>query len=141
MRREASGMPTAMRWWMRLIIAAMVLIGLAGPSGARTRAVAGQAGLLGEWELTATVTEQTDGTAYQWAGPLNLKHVGFCSADGPEEKTGELRLHVSDPPGEAIATLIIEGTICAFSGRLKDAYDGIMTCPDRRGVPMLLFIQ
>ena len=65
---------------------------LAAPSGAQTRAVTGQAGILGEWELTATVTEQADGGGRRWTGPLSLKHVGFCSADGPEEKTGELRL-------------------------------------------------
>jgi hypothetical protein len=45
--------------------------------------VTGQAGILAEWDLTATVTEQTKG---RWAGPFSLKHVGFCRADGPEEK-------------------------------------------------------
>jgi hypothetical protein len=107
------------------------------PSVARTLVVAGQAGVLGEWELTATVTEQPDG----WRGPLSLKHVGFCSADGPEEKTGELRLRISDPPGDAAATLLIDGVVCAFKGRYADGYDGVMTCPDRRAVPMLLTIQ
>ena len=81
------------------VVWGMVLFGLAGPSGAQTRSVTGQSGILGEWELTATVAEQGDGAGRQWTGPLSLKHVGFCSADGPEEKTGELRLSVSDSAG------------------------------------------
>jgi hypothetical protein len=126
---------------MRAVAAAMMLVGLAGASGAQTRSVTGQAGVLGEWELTATVAEQADGVGRRLAGPLSLKHIGFCSADGPEEKSGELRLRVSDPPGEATATLTIEGTDCTFRGYFKGAYDGIMTCPDRRDVPMMLSIQ
>jgi hypothetical protein len=123
------------------VVGAVALFGLAGAAAAQMRSVTGQAGILGEWELTATVSEQADGTGRRWASPLTLKHVGFCSADGPEERTGELRLRVSDPPGEATATLMIEGTACTFRGRLRDAYDGIMTCPDRRDVPMMLSIQ
>jgi hypothetical protein len=125
----------------RIAVLALALIGLAATSRAQTRSVTGQAGILGEWELVATVAEQADGERREWAGPLSMKHVGFCSADGPEERTGELRLVVSDPPVEASATLTIEGTICTFRGRLNGAYDGIMTCPDRRDVPMMLSLQ
>ncbi len=120
---------------------AAVLTGLAGPAEARTRAVTGQAGLLGEWELTAAVTEPAEGGGLAWTGPLTLKHVGFCSPDGPEEKTGELRLRVSDPPGEATATLLIDGATCTFRGFFKDGYKGVMTGPDRRGMPMLLSVE
>ena len=74
------------------VLMAVWTMTLAAPSGAQTRAVIGQVGILGEWELTATVTKQTDGGGRRWNGPLSLKHVGFCSVDGPEEKTGELRL-------------------------------------------------
>ncbi len=88
--------------------------------------------------MTATVTELSKG---QWTGPLSLKHVGFCSADGPEEKTGELRLRIAEPPGEITATMLIDGEVCTFSGQLKDGYDGVMNCPDRRGVPMMLLVQ
>lgn len=127
------------RMWA--VVWGMILFGLSGPSGAQTRSVTGQSGMLGEWELTATVAEQGDGAGRQWVGPLSLRHVGFCSADGPEEKTGELRFSVSDFAAEATATLMIEGTTCTFRGRLRKAYDGIMTCPDRRDVPMLLSVR
>jgi hypothetical protein len=116
-------------------------LGLSPSSGAQTRAISGQSGILGEWELTATVMKETDEGGRQWSGPLTLKHIGFCSADGPEEKTGELRLVVSDPPNEAAATLLIDGIACTFTGRLADEYNGVMTCPDRPGVPMKLSIE
>lgn len=116
----------------------MVLIGLAGPAGAQTRAVTGQAGVLAEWDLTATVTEQTTGG---WAGPLRLRHVGFCGVDGPEEKTGELRLRVSESRHGIVANMLIDGVACTFRGRLKDGYEGTMHCPDRRAVPMTLLIE
>jgi hypothetical protein len=116
-------------------------VGLTTSSGAQTRAVSGQSGILGEWELTATVTKESDGGGQRWSGPLSLKHIGFCSVDGPEEKTGELRLNVSDPPNEATATLLIDGIACTFTGHLTDEYNGVMRCPDRPDVPMMLSIE
>jgi hypothetical protein len=116
-------------------------LGLITSAGAQTRAVSGQSGILGEWELTATVTKETDGGGRRWSGPLRLKHIGFCGVDGPEEKTGELRLDVPDPPNEATATLLIEGVACTFTGRLTDEYNGVMRCPDRPEVPMMLSIE
>ena len=115
-----------------------MLFSMTGTAAAQTRAVTGQAGLLAEWDLTATVTEGAKG---QWTGPLSLKQVGFCSVDGPEEKTGALRLIVSEPPDAVTATMVVDGDVCTFSGRLKDGYDGVMSCPNRRDVPMMLFIQ
>ena len=126
--------------WRIALLAAAGSLALAAPSAARTLSVTGQSGILGEWELTATVSARTDGEA-GWSGPLRLKHVGFCSAEGPEEKTGELRLRVSDPPGEATATLVIDGTACTFKGQLTNEFDGVLTCPDRPAVPMLLMIE
>jgi hypothetical protein len=127
-----------MEFMVRGIAVAIVLIGLAAPAGAQTRVVTGQAGILAEWDLSATVTQQTKG---QWTGPLSMKHVGFCSVDGPEEKTGELRLRIAEPAGEITATMLIDGEVCTFSGQLRDGYDGFMNCPDRRGVPMMLLVQ
>jgi hypothetical protein len=116
-------------------------LGLTTSSGAQTRDVSGQSGILGEWELTATVMREADGGGRRWSGPLTLKHIGFCSADGPEEKTGELRLDVYDPPNEAAATLLIGGVTCSFTGHLTDEYRGVMMCPGRPDVPMMLSVE
>jgi hypothetical protein len=112
-----------------------------GPLAAQTREVAGAAGVLGEWEITATVKMQTDGGEPRWRGPLSMKHVGICSADGPEEKTGELRLTVSNPSNAVNATLLIDGEVCTFSGQRREGYEGIMNCPDARSVPMMLLFE
>src|SRR5687768_8509255 len=59
---------------------------------AETLQVLGQAGVLGEWEITALMSSTEIGPRRQFAGPVLMKHVGMCSVDGPEQKTGEMRL-------------------------------------------------
>ena len=111
---------------------------LAQPATAQTRPVAGQFGILGEWDLTATLTRQSGG---QWVGPAHMKHVGYCTVEGPEEKTGELQLRLAGPSGRINGTIVIDGLACTFSGRLKDGYDGTLRCPDRRDVPITLSVD
>jgi hypothetical protein len=123
---------------MRPICLAIALIGLAGPAIAQTRVVTGQFGILGEWDMAATVAEQAAGG---WAGPLTLRHTGFCGIDGPEEKTGEIRLRLTEPKGRVMATVLIDGMTCSFSAPLTDGYEGVMRCPDRRDVPMALSVE
>jgi hypothetical protein len=126
---------------MQAVLSAMTLLIFVTSAGAQSREVFGQAGFLGEWELTATVTEQaTDGTK-ALVGPLSLKHVGVCTQDGPEEKTGELRLQVSGSSTRVRATLLIEGTESAYDGNLDISYVGVMICPDRPSVPLRLWMK
>jgi|HubBroStandDraft_6_1064221.scaffolds.fasta_scaffold2389401_1 hypothetical protein len=54
----------------------------------------GQAGVLGEWELTGNLTERGSGPSKEFSGPLKMKHVGICTQDGPEERAGEISLQV-----------------------------------------------
>lgn len=119
-------------------LCAMTAIWLAQPAAAQTRAVAGQFGMLGEWDLTATLTRQT---SELWAGPVRLKHIGYCGANGPEEKSGELKLTLAELRGRITGTMVIDGVSCTFSGRLKDGYDGTLRCPDRRAVPITLSVD
>jgi hypothetical protein len=111
---------------------------LAQPAAAQTRAVAGQFGILGEWDVTATLTKQTSG---QWVGPAQMRHVGYCTVDGPEEKSGELQLRLAETRGRIDGTIVIDGLACTFSGRLKDGYNGTLRCPDRRDVPITLSVD
>ena len=116
----------------------MAVTWLAGPTAAQTREVAGQFGTLGEWDLTATVTKQTAG---HWAGPARMRHVGYCTVEGPEEKTGDLELKLVEARGRINGTILIDGVSCMFSARLKDGYDGTLRCPNRREVPMTLSVD
>jgi hypothetical protein len=112
---------------------------LATPAGAQSLQVIGYSGYLGEWELTATVTEKISSRAKEYSGPLTMKHVGVCTQDGPEEKTGEMRFQIS--PSRLNATLSVAGVECTYSGQLSDSYTGTMDCPDRQAVPLKLWVR
>ena len=99
--------------------------------------VLGQLGVLGEWELTATVTT-TDGKQ-QYAGPLTLTHTGICTVDGPETRLGEIKLQLA--ASRLKATLTIDGNPCSYSATKSDAYVGTMSCRDRRDVPLRLWVK
>ena len=126
---------------MRSVLAAVTLLALVTQAQGDSREVVGQAGFLGEWELTATVTERVADGTKEFIGPMTLKHVGVCTQDGPEERTGELRLRISEPLGRVSATLLMEGTECTYSGNRASSFDGLMNCPDRRSVPLMLWIK
>ena len=70
-----------------------------------------------------------------------MKHVGICTQDGPEEKTGEIRFQLSSSSSQLNATLSVAGEECTYSGRLSDSYTGMMTCPDRVPVPLTLWVK
>jgi hypothetical protein len=125
---------------VRAFFLPIVLSALATPAGAQSLQVTGYTGYLGEWELTATVTE-TDPGRGGYSGPLMMKHVGLCTQDGPEEKTGEIRLEISTSSSRLAATLSVAGVKCSYNGRLSASYTGTMTCPDREPVPLKLWVK
>jgi hypothetical protein len=114
---------------------------LATAADAESLQVVGYSGYLGEWELTATVTENGSGRAKEYTGPLTMKHVGLCTQDGPEEKTGEMRFHISPSSSVLSATLSIAGIECTYNGRMSDSYTGTMNCSDRVAVPLKLWVK
>jgi len=80
---------------------------LAAPASAQSLQIVGYSGYLGEWELTATVTETTSGHIKEYSGPLTMKHVGWCTQDGPEEKTGQIRLEIAPQSSRLKATVSV----------------------------------
>jgi hypothetical protein len=127
---------------MKALFLPIVLGALATPAGAaQPLQVIGYSGYLGEWELTATVTETAPGSPVEYSGPLTMKHVGICTQDGPEEKTGALRLQISASSSRLNATLSVAGVECTYTGQLSDSYAGTMNCPGRQGVPLKLWVK
>ena len=126
---------------MRAFFLPIVLIAVASPASAQSLQVVGYSGYLGEWELTATLTEAASGDIKEYSGPLTMKHVGVCTQDGPEEKTGEMRFHISASSSKLNATFSVAGVECTYSGRLSDYYTGTMDCPDRQAVPLKLWVR
>ncbi len=127
---------------VRTFCVLMLLGTLATSAAARAESlqITGAAGFAGEWELSATVTDKTSGRAREYAGPLTMTHVGLCTQDGPEQKTGELHLQMSSWSSRVTATLSAPGLECTYSGRMSDAA-GAMTCADHQMIPLKLSVK
>jgi hypothetical protein len=126
---------------VKIFFLPIVLGLLPTPAGAQSFQVIGYSGYLGEWELTATVTERISSRTKEYSGPLTMRHIGLCTQDGPEEKTGEMRFQISASSSQLNATFSIAGVECTYSGRLSDSYTGTMDCPDRQAVPLKLWLK
>jgi hypothetical protein len=125
---------------VRAVFQLILLGALVTPADAQSFELLGYAGELGEWELTATVIEKVRNQANEYSGQLMMKHVGICTQEGPEEKSGEIRIQISQP-SRMSATLLFDGVECTYAGHLSDAYKGAMRCPDRRAVPLIIWLK
>lgn len=119
----------------------LVVGALTASAQAEPRKILGYAGVLGEWELTATVSEKTRLRGKEFSGPLSMKHVGICTQDGPEEKTGEIRFQISAFSSHLEAKLLVEGIECTYSAASSSPYSGMMACPGREAVPLRLWLK
>jgi hypothetical protein len=127
---------------VRAILLLLALGALATPARSESLQVTGYAGVLGEWELMATVdAERTSQRTREYAGPLTMKHVGYCTQEGPEEKTGEIRLRISTLSSRLKATVSVAGVECTYRASLSDSYSGLMECPGRLAVPLKLWVK
>ena len=127
---------------MRALLLLIALSALAAPARGESLQVSGYAGVLGEWELTATVvTAKASQRTREYAGPLTMKHVGWCTQDGPEEKTGEIRLQISTLSSRLRATVSVAGEDCTYRASLSDTYSGLLQCPGRAAVPLELWVK
>ena len=105
---------------VRALVALIALSTLGVSAQAGSLQVIGYAGVLGEWELIATVTGNASGLTREFSGPLTMKHTGVCTRDGPEEKTGEMRFQISALSSRLNATLSVDGVACSYDGKLSD---------------------
>ena len=127
---------------MQRFVAVVLLLTASNPAAwtaeTETLEILGQAGVLGEWELTAKLT--ATGAQKEFSGPMEMKHVGLCTVDGQERQTGEIKLQLSGA-SRVKATLVVDGVACTYAGRKSDSYSGPMRCPDRRDVPLLIWLK
>lgn len=134
-------MPLARASIGRALIALAALGALAVPARAEAVTVFGYGGMLGEWELTADVTEKTSARAREFHGAVTMTHVGLCTQDGPEQRRGEIRIELTGAPARLKATMLFDGAACSYAATLSDAYKGTMTCPDRPAMPLTLWVR
>ena len=102
--------------------------------------ILGQAGVLGEWELTGHLTESGPDAHRQFSGPLKMKHVGICTQDGPDERAGEIRLQLT-ADSQVTAELVLDGAPCTYSARKTHNYEGTLSCEGRAPVPLLVWLK
>lgn len=103
--------------------------------------ILGQAGVLGEWELTGHLAESAPGAPRQFSGPLKMRHVGICTQDGPEERAGEIRLQFAGADAQVTAELVLDGAPCTYSARKTHNYEGTLSCAGRAPVPLLVWLK
>jgi hypothetical protein len=103
--------------------------------------IVGYSGYLGEWELTASVTEEGSSADKRYSGALLMKHVGLCTQEGPEEKSGEISIRMPRSSSQIEATLWVDSVECSYRGILTDFYSDSMTCTGREAVPLKLWLK
>lgn len=127
---------------------AAALAGLAlAPAQARTLQIVGTAGYLSEWEIKASADPDAAGADH--SGPIAWKHVGLCTANGPVEKSGNIKFRISGwgPFSRIDATMSFEQTECTYSGSYAAGGShaagtrGTMDCSDAKGIPITLTIR
>jgi hypothetical protein len=124
------------------ILPLMLVAAIAHSAHAGSTQVSGKLGYLSEWELTANVTERIADGKKEFVGPLTVRHVGMCTTGRPAEMSGEIRYRVTGwIKPRMIATLRLDGVECGFEGNLSDTYDGVMSCPQWNGVPVMLSVR
>jgi hypothetical protein len=131
---KAGNAPARVMLWLALILPA-------ASAGADSLQLVGYSGYLGEWELTAVLTEDGSTTPKGYSGPLSMKHVGLCTQDGPEEKSGKILIQMVPSESRIKATLWVDGVECGYQGVLTDFYAGTMDCSGRERVPLKVWIK
>ncbi len=67
---------------------------------------------------------------------MTLRHVGLCSVNGVEEKSGEMRLTVSRSTSGVEGTLAMDDDSCRIVASASPSYSGLLSCRNAQGVPI-----
>lgn len=136
---------------LRPLFISLVAVAIGGVAQAQPRQLVGTAGYLSEWEVRGTVTQTTSFAGSEFSGPVVWKHIGMCSANGPEEKRGVIKAKINrtGPIPRIDATVSLEKAQCTFKGDFLDDASGnssdrtsvIMDCSDAKGVPLTFSID
>jgi hypothetical protein len=108
----------------------------AGSAMAQSYSVNGQVGYLQEWEMKANLAKTITSSGVSYDGPVTLRHVGLCSVNGPEEKSGVVRLTVSLKTSAVEGTLALKDDTCRIVASASKSHSGLLNCRDGQGVPI-----
>ena len=126
------------RLWSIMLPAALVFVASSATAETQSLKLVGSAGYLSEWEVSGTISS----THNEFAGPLTWKHVGFCSNDGPQEKSGSVRFRLSKRLStvQIDAVLSFGDTKCVYRGDLAGFSRGFMNCAGAGDIPISISI-
>ncbi len=75
------------------------------------------------------------------SGPLNIKHIGLCTHNGPDEMLSYLKLEFVNASAPVTATLKFDGHECRYRGYLSESYNGVLTCTEGLSLPLRLWAK
>jgi hypothetical protein len=126
---------------VRALISAIWIGAGAESTMAQSYSVNGQVGYLQEWELKANLAKTITDSGVSYDGPVTLRHVGLCSVNGPEEKSGVVRLMVSRRTSAVEGTLALKDDTCRIVASASKSHSGLLNCRDGQGVPIQFSID
>jgi hypothetical protein len=121
---------------VRALISAIWIGAGTGSMMAQSYSVSGQVGYLQEWEMKANLARTITSSGVSYDGPVTLRHVGLCSVNGVEEKSGAVRLTVSRKTSAVEGTLSLKDDTCRIAASASKPYSGLLNCRDGQGVPI-----
>jgi hypothetical protein len=128
--------PRSTKVVVRALVSAIWIGAGAGSVMAQSYSVNGQVGYLGEWEMKANLAKTITGSDVSYDGPVTLRHVGLCSVNEPEEKSGVVRLTVSRKTSAVEGTLALKDDTCRIVASAAKSHSGLLNCRDGQGVPI-----
>jgi hypothetical protein len=126
---------------VRALISAIWIGAGAGSAMAQSYSVNGQVGYLQEWEMKANLAKTITSSGVSYEGPVTLRHVGLCSVNGLEEKSGVVRLTVSRRTSAVEGTLAMKDDTCRIVASASKSHSGLLNCRDGQGVPISFSID
>jgi hypothetical protein len=126
---------------VRALISAIWIGAGAGSAMAQSYSVNGQVGYLQEWEMKANLAKTITDSGVNYDGSVTLRHVGLCSVNGLEEKSGVVRLTVSRRTSAVEGTLAMKDDTCRIVASASKSHSGLLNCRDGQGVPISFSID
>ncbi len=126
---------------IRALLSAVFVCAVAVTGFAQSYSIEGTAGYLQEWEIKASLTKTVTSAGTNFDGPVKLRHVGLCSVNGVEEKSGVVQLKVSRKNTAVEGTLAMQDDSCRIVASASQSYTGLLNCRDGQGVPISFSIN
>ena len=126
---------------MRALLSAILICAGAPAALAQSYSASGQVGYLSEWEMKASLARTVTSSGEDYSGPVTLRHVGLCSVNGTEEKSGTVRLTVSPRSSGVEGTLAMKDDSCRIVASASRGFSGLLSCRDGQGIPIRFSID